>query len=44
LQIFLAKDKYNLIHNVTLLTEDGTTQIDHIVVSQYGVFVIETKI
>ncbi|WP_339385147.1 nuclease-related domain-containing protein, partial [Vibrio paracholerae] len=24
-------------------TEDGTTQIDHIVVSKFGVFVIETK-
>jgi restriction system protein len=28
---------------VTLPTEDGTTQIDHIIVSRYGVFVIETK-
>jgi restriction system protein len=28
---------------VTLPTEDGTTQIDHVIVSRYGVFVIETK-
>ena len=34
---------YHLIKNVTLPTEDGTTQIDHIIVSIYGVFVIETK-
>ena len=43
LKLSLSKDKYHLIKNVTLPTEDGTTQIDHILVSQYGVFVIETK-
>lgn len=39
----LDKDVYLLIKNVTLPTEDGTTQIDHIIVSIYGVFVVETK-
>lgn len=40
----LDKNIYHLIKNVTLPTEDGgTTQIDHIIVSPYGVFVIETK-
>ena len=39
----LDKDNYHLIKNVTLPTEDGTTQIDHIVVSEFGIFVIETK-
>ena len=39
----LPKDEYHLIKDVTLPTEDGTTQIDHIVVSRFGVFVIETK-
>lgn len=39
----LNKDVYHLIKNVTLPTEDGTTQIDHIVVSVFGVFVVETK-
>ena len=39
----LDKNKYHLIKNVTLPTEDGTTQIDHIVVSKFGIFVIETK-
>jgi restriction system protein len=43
LKKFLPKAHYTLIKNVTLPTEDGTTQIDHIVVSPYGVFVIETK-
>ncbi len=40
---FLDKSLYTIINNVTLPTETGTTQIDHIVVSRYGVFVIETK-
>lgn len=39
----LPKNQYTLIKNVTLPTDDGTTQIDHIVVSRFGVFVIETK-
>jgi restriction system protein len=39
----LDKSQYTILNNVTLPTEDGTTQIDHIAVSQYGVFVIETK-
>ena len=40
---YLNKDDYHLVSNVTLPTEDGTTQIDHIIVSKYGVFVVETK-
>jgi restriction system protein len=43
LKTFLPKDQYRLIKNITLPTDDGTTQIDHIVVSQFGVFVLETK-
>ena len=42
-RMFLDKHVYHLIKNVTLPTEDGTTQIDHIIVSRYGVFVVETK-
>ena len=34
---------YQPIHNVTLPTVDGTTQIDHIFVSRFGIFVVETK-
>ena len=40
---FLDKSHYHLIKNVTLPTEDGTTQIDHVLVSEFGVFVVETK-
>ncbi|OAH98211.1 nuclease-related domain-containing protein [Methylomonas methanica] len=39
----LDQQVYTLFKNVTLPTEDGTTQIDHVIVSRYGVFVIETK-
>ena len=39
----LPADVYVTIHNVTLPTPDGTTQIDHIFVSEFGVFVVETK-
>lgn len=41
--LMLDKDEYHLVKNVTLPTENGTTQIDHIIVSRYGVFVVETK-
>lgn len=43
LYLLLDKRKYQLLKNITLPTEGGTTQIDHIIVSRYGVFVIETK-
>ncbi len=31
------------IHNMTLNASDGTTQIDHVFLSAYGIFVLETK-
>lgn len=39
----LPADEYHLIPNVMLPVDGGTTQIDHIVVSRYGIFVVETK-
>ncbi len=44
-KLFLHNEDYHLIKNVTLPTdeENGSTQIDHIIVSKYGVFVVETK-
>lgn len=39
----LNPNTYHLIKNVTLPTDDGSTQIDHIIVSKFGVFVVETK-
>lgn len=34
---------YHIFNNVMLKTGKGTTQIDHVVISKYGIFVIETK-
>lgn len=39
----LDKASYRLINDVTLQTNDGTTQIDHVVVSRFGIFIVETK-
>ncbi|GGQ04897.1 nuclease-related domain-containing protein [Shewanella litoralis] len=39
----LPKNEYHRLKNITLPTDNGTTQIDHIVVSQFGVFIVETK-
>ena len=42
--IRLNKTKYKQLNNITLLLRDGsTTQIDHIILSKYGIFVLETK-
>lgn len=39
----LPKDKYIIINNVFIATKSGTYQIDHVIVSKYGIFSIETK-
>jgi restriction system protein len=39
----LDQQEYTLIKNVTLATSTGSTQIDHLLLSPYGLFVIETK-
>ena len=36
-------EEYTVFDDVMLKTTNGTTQIDHVVVSRYGVFAIETK-
>jgi Nuclease-related domain len=40
---YFASSDYYLFNHVTLPLKDGTTQVDHILVSRFGVFVIETK-
>jgi len=42
-KFFLSKNTYHLIKNVTVPSDGGTTQIDHVIVSRFGVFVVETK-
>ena len=43
IKLMLDKKHYHLLDNITLPTEDGSTQIDHIIVSRFGIFVVETK-
>jgi len=38
-----AGPTHHLLNNLTVPTENETTQIDHVLVSRVGVFVIETK-
>jgi len=37
------RETYHRLDNLTLETPDGTTQVDHVIVSPFGIFVIETK-
>lgn len=39
----LDRSKYSVINNLVLQTRGQTSQIDHVVVSDFGIFVIETK-
>ncbi len=43
LQKHLKPPTYQVMDNITVSSISGTTQVDHVVVSPYGVFVIETK-
>lgn len=36
-------NQYRVFNNIIIRTERGSTQIDHVIVSKYGVFAIETK-
>ena len=44
-KIWLSLDAktYRRFHNVIIPAKNGTTQIDHLLVSQYGLFIVETK-
>ncbi len=39
----LNKEEFEVLHNIMLMKDGKTTQIDHIVVGQTGIFVVETK-
>lgn len=43
LWLSLPKKSYFRVHNIILPSENGTTQIDHLIISIYGLFIIETK-
>ena len=40
---YVGPPHYHLTNHVTLHMRDGTTPVDHIVVSRFGVLVIETR-
>ncbi len=40
---FLNKEKYTVLNDIMIAVNGKTHQIDHIVLSKYGIFVIETK-
>lgn len=39
----LDRHSYTKFHNIIVPASNGTAQLDHIVVSQHGIFIIETK-
>ena len=39
----LNKEVYRRFHDVIIPSKNGTTQIDHLLVSPYGLFIVETK-
>ncbi|MEW6039111.1 MAG: nuclease-related domain-containing protein [Pseudomonadota bacterium] len=43
LAAYLKPPHYHVMNNLTLRSGDGTTQVDHVVASRFGVFVIESK-
>ena len=40
--LFLSAE-YKVFNNIIIRTERGSTQIDHVIVSPYGLFAVETK-
>jgi len=41
--LWLRKKAYHRFHDIILPSINGTTQIDHLIISVYGIFIIETK-
>lgn len=41
--LHLDAKTYQRMHNVIIPSKNGTTQIDHLLVSPYGIFIVETK-
>ena len=43
LWIWLSNKSYHRYHDLILPSKNGTTQIDHLIISVYGIFIVETK-
>lgn len=42
-RFLLSKKHYHSFHNIVIPSRGGTTEIDHLLVSKFGIFVVETK-
>lgn len=42
-RLLLDSEQYHFFHDILIPDDQGSTQIDHVIVSKYGVFVVETK-
>jgi restriction system protein len=43
LSLSLDDDVYIIYHNIVIPSRNGTTQIDHVIASPFGLFIVETK-
>ena len=43
LWLSLRNKSYHKFHNIILPSKNGTTQIDHLIISVFGLFIVETK-
>ena len=41
--LWLNTETYRRFHDLIIPSKNGTTQIDHLLVSEYGLFIVETK-
>jgi len=41
--LWLRDKSYTKFHDIIITSNNGTTQIDHLIVSIYGIFIVETK-
>ena len=42
-RFLLSRKLYHSFHNIVIPSRNGTTEIDHLLVSKFGIFVVETK-
>lgn len=41
--VITTKKLYHRFHNIIIPSKNGTTQIDHLIISVHGLFIVETK-
>lgn len=43
LWVWLSNKRYRKYHDIIIPSKNGTSQIDHLIISIYGIFIVETK-